>query len=177
MTNDTTITAHVDQLHQFGAVDMHFDLLMDLYENRDRTHVLDNDYLPDLQAGGMGVLGVAIYLEDKYLPEMGLRVALDQIARLYAEVATTQHFAICKSYADIVAARQANKIALLITMEGVEPLGTDINLAACFLRTGGAQYWLNPCAAQHGGRWRRFCAERFLAPRLDRFWQGGRSAM
>ena len=42
----------------------------------------------------MGVLGVAIYIEDKYLPEMALRVALDQIARLYSEVAETQHFAI-----------------------------------------------------------------------------------
>jgi membrane dipeptidase len=109
---------------------------MDLYEKRDRTHVLDNDYLPELQAGGMGVLGVAIYIEDKYLPEMGLRVALDQIARLYAEVATTQHFAICKSYADIMAARQAGKIALLITMEGVEPLGTDINLLRVFYELG-----------------------------------------
>ncbi|HEX9438091.1 MAG TPA: hypothetical protein VF909_00360, partial [Roseiflexaceae bacterium] len=82
---DRQLAARIDRLHQHGVVDMHFDMLMDLYEKRARADVLDADYLPELQAGGMGVLGVAIYIEDKYLPEMGLRVALDQIARLYAE--------------------------------------------------------------------------------------------
>ena len=136
MSKDPSLEAHVDRLHQFGAVDMHFDLLMDLYDKRQRSQVLDTDYLPELQAGGMGVLGVAIYIEDKYLPEMGLRVALDQVARLYAEVDQTEHFAICKSYHDIMAARQAGKIALLITMEGVEPLGTDMNLLRIFYELG-----------------------------------------
>lgn len=136
MTKDISLEAHVDQLHQFGAVDMHFDLLMDLYDKRQQSHVLDTDYLADLQAGGMGVLGVAIYIEDKYLPEMGLRVALDQVARLYAEVDQSTHFAICKSHQDIISARQAGKIALLITMEGVEPLGTDINLLRVFYELG-----------------------------------------
>jgi membrane dipeptidase len=132
----TTLEMRIDRLHQHGLVDMHFDMLMDLYEKRRRTNVLDTDYLPELQAGGVGVLGVAIYVEDKYMPELALRVALDQIARLYAETDHTDHFAICKSYADIVAARRAGKIALLITMEGVEPLGTDINMLRIFYELG-----------------------------------------
>jgi len=136
MSQATSVEAHVDRLHQFGTVDMHFDLLMDLYEQRHRSHVLETDYLADLQAGGMGVLGVAIYLEDKYLPEMGLRVALGQVARLYAEVDQSSHFALCRKHSDIIAARQAGKIALLITMEGVEPLGTDINLLRVFYELG-----------------------------------------
>jgi membrane dipeptidase len=115
---------------------MHFDMLMDLYDKRDRAGVLDADYLPDLDAGGVGVLGAAMYIEDKYLPEMGLRVALDQIARLYAEEDTTEHFAICRSYADIVAARAKNQVALLITMEGVEPLGADLDLLRVFYELG-----------------------------------------
>jgi membrane dipeptidase len=133
---DRQLAARIDRLHQHGVVDMHFDMLMDLYEKRARADVLDADYLPELQAGGMGVLGVAIYIEDKYLPEMGLRVALDQIARLYAETDRTDHFAICKSHADIEAVRAAGKIALLITMEGVEPLGTDIDLLRVFYELG-----------------------------------------
>ena len=59
---------------------------MDLYEKRDRTNVLATEFLPEFEAGNIGVLGAAIYIEDRYLPEMALRVALDQIARLYAEV-------------------------------------------------------------------------------------------
>ena len=130
------VEARIDRLHARGMVDMHFDMLMDLYDKRERAGVLDADYLPELEQGGVGILGAAIYLEDKYLPEQALRVALDQVARLYAEVDRTTRFAICRTHAEIVAARAAGKIALLITMEGVEPLGTDLNLLRVFYELG-----------------------------------------
>ena len=84
-----------------GVVDMHFDLPLDLYDRRHAPGILETDFLPDLAAGGAGVLGVALYVENKHLPEMGLRVALDQVARLYAEVGRGDRFAICRSYAEI----------------------------------------------------------------------------
>jgi membrane dipeptidase len=84
----------------------------------------------------VGVLGVAIYVEDRYLPELGLRVALDQVARLYSEVEQTDRFAICKSFAEIRAARAEKRIALLVTMEGVEPVGEDLNLLRVFYELG-----------------------------------------
>ena len=130
------IEERIDRLHRPGLVDLHFDLLMDLYERRTRSNMLVTDFLPDLEAGGVNVIGAAIYLEDHYLPEMGLRVALDQIARLYAEVDESDRFAICKSNADISQARAAGKIAVLITMEGVEPLGTDLDLLRVFYELG-----------------------------------------
>jgi membrane dipeptidase len=133
---NSALEARVERLHAHGVVDMHFDMLMDLYDKRERTGVLEADYLPELEQGGVGILGVAIYVEDKYLPEQALRVALDQIARLYAEVDQTTRFAICRTHAEIVAARAADKIALLITMEGVEPLGTDLNLLRVFYELG-----------------------------------------
>ena len=128
--------ARIDRLHRQGLVDMHFDLPMDLYEKRARRGVLDTDLLPDLEAGNIGVVGVALYLDDRYLPEMALRVALDQIALLYAEVDQTERFAICKSYQEILQARAKTKIALLITMEGVEPLGSDLDLLRAFYELG-----------------------------------------
>jgi membrane dipeptidase len=94
------------------------------------------DFLPELETGDIGVLGVAIYIEDRYLPEMGLRVALNQISRLYTEAEGFGRFAICKSYENILDARKARKIALLITMEGVEPLGTDLELLRSFYELG-----------------------------------------
>lgn len=128
--------ARIDRLHRHGVVDMHFDLLLDLYDRREQADLLKQDYWPALEAGGVGVLGVAIYVEDKYMPEMALRVALGQIARLYAEVDRNPRFAICRSHGEIVAARQAGQVALLITMEGVEPLGTDLNLLRVFYELG-----------------------------------------
>ncbi len=131
-----SIEERIDRLHSGGIVDFHFDLLIDLYEKRDRPGVLVSHFLPEFEAGGIGVLGVAIYVEDRYLPEMGLRVALDQVARLYAEVEQSERFAICKTFAEIEQARDANKIALVVTMEGVEPLGEDLNLLRAFYELG-----------------------------------------
>ncbi len=145
----------IDQLHADGIVDLHFDMPMDLYEKRNRTSVLATDFLPDFEAGNIGVLGVAIYVEDRYLPEMGLRVALDQISRLYAEAEGSGRFAICKSYENILDARKARKIALLITMEGVEPLGTDRELLRSVLRAWRAGNRTHPCPAQCRRCWRR----------------------
>ena len=131
-----SVEARVERLHLFGIVDMHFDLLMDLYDKRDRRQVLEEDFWPELEAGGVGVLGAAIYVEDQYMPEMALRVGLDQVARLYAELEQSTHFALCRTHDEIVSARQAGKVALLITMEGVEPLGSDLDLLRVFYELG-----------------------------------------
>jgi membrane dipeptidase len=136
MVPQEDITAHVDRLHGHGLVDMHFDMLMDLYEKRGRDDVLTSDYLPALEGGNIGVVAAAIYLEDRYLPEMALRVALDQVARLYAELDRTERFALCRNHSDIIRARAETKIAVLLSMEGVEPLGNDIDLLRIFYELG-----------------------------------------
>src|SRR2546421_11101577 len=154
MNSKQSIEERIDRLHAGGIVDLHFDLPMDLYEKRDRKNVLETDFLPELEAGNIRVLGVAIYIEDRYLPETGLRVALDQIARLYAETEQCGRFAICKSYREIQKARGADKIALLITMEGIEPLGTDLDLLRAFYELGVRSIGLTHArsnAAGHGG--------------------------
>jgi membrane dipeptidase len=133
---EKAIEERIDRLQSGGVADFHFDLLIDLYEKRDQPGVLVSHFLPEFEAGGIGVLGVAIYVEDRYLPEMGLRVALDQVARLYAEVEQTDRFAVCKTFAEIKQARAVNKIAMVITMEGVEPLGEDLNLLRAFYELG-----------------------------------------
>ncbi len=131
-----SVEERIDRLQAGGIIDLHFDLPMDLYEKRERENVLATEFLPELDAGNIGAVGVAIYIEDRYLPETGLRVALDQIARLYTETEACHQFAICKTYREIQKAREAGKIALLITMEGVEPLGSDSNLLRVFYELG-----------------------------------------
>ena len=132
----TSVEKRIDRLHAPGIVDFHFDMPMDLYEKRGRANVLDADYLSELEAGDTGVLGVAIYIEDRYLPEMALRVALDQVARIHAESDASGHFTICKNYEQICRAREAGEIALLLTMEGVEPIGADLDLLRIFYELG-----------------------------------------
>ena len=136
MTSKDSVETRTDRLHAPGVVDMHFDLPLDLYEKRNRPGALVLHYLPEFEAGNIGIMGTALYVEDRYLPEMGLRVALDEVACLYAEVDATNRFAICRTNDEIKRARAANKIALIITMEGVEPLGDDLNLLRVFYQLG-----------------------------------------
>jgi membrane dipeptidase len=149
-----SIEDRTERLHAGGIIDMHFDLPMDLYEKRERRDVLKTEFLPEFLAGNISVVGAAIYIEDRYLPRNGLRVALDQIARLYAETAASDRFAICKSFREIQAARETGKIAFLITMEGIEPLGTDLKQLRVFYELGVRSIGLTHArtnAAGHGG--------------------------
>src|SRR5205823_3443749 len=148
------IEQRIDRLHAGGVIDMHFDLPMDLYEKRDRRNVLETEFLPEFEAGNISVVGAAIYIEDRYLPQNGLRVALDQIARLYAETAASERFAICKGYREIQEGRETGRIAFLITMESVEPLGTDLNQLRVFYELGVRSIGLTHArtnSAGHGG--------------------------
>jgi membrane dipeptidase len=136
MTTKDPVETRIDRLHAAGLIDMHFDLPLDLYEKRNHPGALVSHYLPEFEAGDIGVIGSALYVEDRYLPEMGLRVALDQVARLYTEVDGTNRLAICKTNEEIRRARKENRIAVIITMEGVEPLGDDLNLLRVFYQLG-----------------------------------------
>lgn len=65
---------------------MHFDLPLALYDRHPQRGLLRDEFVPELRAGGVELIGAALYIEEKYLPEMALRVALDQVARLLEEI-------------------------------------------------------------------------------------------
>lgn len=114
---------------------MHFDLLLGLHLNRNRPDVITAEFLPEMETGGVGLLGAAIYVEDRYL-ETALSVALHQVALLSAGLEKTERFALCKTYDEICGARESGRIALLMTMEGAEPLGSDLHLLRVFYELG-----------------------------------------
>jgi membrane dipeptidase len=133
------LDARVRRVHH-DVVDLHFDLLLDLYERRVNKHegvgVLGREFWQQLHDGAIGLVGAAIFLDDRYLPEFALRVAIDQLALLHEEVAHDPRFAVCRSSVEIEAARADGRIAFLLTMEGVEPLGSDIHLLRAFHELG-----------------------------------------
>ncbi len=149
-----SIEQRVDRLHAGGVIDMHFDLSMDLYEKRGRSNVLATEFLPEFEAGGMRIIGAAIYIEDQYLPERGLQVALGQIARLYTEAEQSKRCVVCRTHEEISRALDSQKIGFLITMEGIEPLGNDLDLLRTFYELGVRAIGLTHArtnAAGHGG--------------------------
>ena len=149
-----SIDDRIEQLHAGGVIDMHFDLPMDLYEKRAQPNVLATEFLPEFEAGGMGLIGAAIYIEDKYLPERGTRVALDQISRLYTEAKQSKRCVVCRTHEEIERALDSKQIGFVITMEGIEPLGDDLDLLRAFYEAGVREIGLTHArtnAAGHGG--------------------------
>ena len=136
MKSVNSVEEELSQLQSTRLIDLHFDLPLGLFWNRARRNVIATDFLPELEAGGVGLLGVALYVEDKYLPDQALRVALDEIALLDAELEGTPRLMLCKTFADIHRAQIEGRIGFLLTMEGVEPLGDDLSLLRIFYELG-----------------------------------------
>src|SRR5438105_11627938 len=149
-----TIEERIERLHEKGVIDMHFDLPMDLYEKRAQPNILATEFLPEFETGGMGIIGAAVYIGDRYLPERGLQVALDQISRLYIEAEQSKRCVVCRTHQEIARALDSKKIGFVITMEGVEPLGGDLDLLRAFYELGLRAMGLTHArtnAAGHGG--------------------------
>lgn len=120
-------------------LDAHFDVLMDVtrFRKQGERRVLENRYLPALKAGGVNVLICSIFIENKFLPEMGLRHALNQIAALREDVADSPEcFEICTDTGQAMEAAGQGKTALFLSLEGAEPIGNDILLLRTFYDLG-----------------------------------------
>ncbi|MBA3832562.1 MAG: hypothetical protein H0X34_11850 [Chthoniobacterales bacterium] len=91
----------VSRLHAGRLIDLHFDLPLSLFLSRPRRNVIAADFLPEFEAGEIGLLGVALYIEVQYVPDQALRVALDRVALLKVELESTSRLVLCKTSAEI----------------------------------------------------------------------------
>ncbi|MEA3387306.1 MAG: membrane dipeptidase, partial [Patescibacteria group bacterium] len=131
---------HVADIHHRAfTVDAHFDLSSDVANRRERGQkkVIETNFLPKFNAGALNLIVSAIFIEDFFLPEMGLRKALDQISYLHEEIDETPgKFKICRTTAEAYTAQAAGKLALFLSLEGAEPLQNDIRLLRIFYELG-----------------------------------------
>ncbi|MDR1977497.1 MAG: dipeptidase [Synergistaceae bacterium] len=120
-------------------VDAHYDLLSDVFRLRTagERKVVERFYLDDLKASGINVLICSLFIRDQYLPEMALRHVLDQIGMLHYEMEESPGlFALCRSASEVRKTVEAGQTALLLSFEGVEPIGNDLVLLRLFYELG-----------------------------------------
>lgn len=131
---------HAKELHRSCFVaDSHYDLLNLVAEKRiekGRKNVIASDYLKKFRAGGVNLLICSIFIDNHHLPEMGLRRALDQISCLHEEIDECDELVICRNTEEIRKAYSDGRIALLLSFEGVDPLGSDLKLLRVFYELG-----------------------------------------
>ena len=105
-------------------VDTHNDLVLSITApGLGERGTFKHRWLPELRAGGVNVQVCPLY-SDPQIPEAHLRQTLQQIAALKREAELNpRDLAICRSGAEIDAALDDRKIALVIAMEGALALG------------------------------------------------------
>jgi membrane dipeptidase len=137
---DTELARKVDDIHRRAfIIDAHFDLPWDVANQRDRggKQIIASQYQPRFQKGGFNLIVAAIFIENFFLPEMGLRKALAQISHLAEELdGLSDTMRLCRSMEDIEHARRNGHIALLLSLEGADPLQNDLTLLRVFYDLG-----------------------------------------
>ena len=130
----------VADLHRRAfTIDAHCDLTydVDLRRSRGETQVVEKRYLPNFSAADFNLIVSAIFINDIFLPEMGLRKALDQISYLHEEMAESpDQFQICRTVAEAQTAKAAGNLAIFLSLEGADPLQNDLGLLRIFYELG-----------------------------------------
>jgi membrane dipeptidase len=92
--------------------------------------------IPRFREGGVTAQVMAIYVDDDFL-SAPLERALDMVATLYRELESNpESLLLATTVGDIRRAKAEGKIALVLSFEGAEPLGRDLNLVEIFYRLG-----------------------------------------
>lgn len=121
------------------VVDTHLDLAGEIYNRymAGEKEVIKNYYLENLKKGGFNLVVSSLYIDGIYLPEMALRVALGQIRALMEDIETCNgEVILVKTKDDLNKAINEDKIGIILSFEGLEPIGNDIGLLRIFYELG-----------------------------------------
>lgn len=138
------------------VVDAHFDLAAEVYHRRlyGERDIVERRYLKHFQEASLNVCVSSVYVSSQDLPEKGLHTAISQIAALREDLEPI------KDKVEIVTGRETldtalreGRIAILLSLEGLDPIGTDLYLLRAFYDLGvrGASLtWSRPNAFARG---------------------------
>ena len=139
--------------------DAHLDLGLDLVRchRKGEYHVMREYYVPHWQAAGVGLIVAAVFLSTRDSDEEYYQDAMEQIDALELELAEVQDAAVlCTNGAELEQARRQGKTALILSLEGAEPIGEDLDKLDEFYNRGVRLLglcWSRENKAGFGGRY------------------------
>jgi membrane dipeptidase len=131
--------AYIQRVNDAIVVDAHHDMLLLVARHREAGlgSAFRERWTRDLRAGGVNVQVLPVFLDDEFAEEAALRRALLLVEYLHREVEENpDDLALCLTGDDLDAALAAGKLALILSFEGCEPIGRDVELLATFHRLG-----------------------------------------
>ena len=121
------------------VVDTHLDLAGEIYNRHlaGEKEVIKNRYLDNFKKGGFNIVVSSLYIDDIFLPEIGLRMALGQISALMEDIESCHgEVVLIKTKEQLQRVAKENKIGIILSFEGLDPIGNDINLLKVFYELG-----------------------------------------
>ena len=136
------------------VVDAHLDLAGEvlLRKMAGEREVIKNHYLDNFKAAGVNLVLSSIYVENSRLKH-GWGNALEQIEALKEDVEKLEEVELIYSSDTLQRAYEENKIGILIYMEGLDCIGTDVNRLNQLYEMGvrgAALTWSRPNALAFG---------------------------
>ncbi|MBU5439245.1 dipeptidase [Tissierella sp. MSJ-40] len=117
------------------VIDGHSDIPLYMFKNRQyNKKPFIKDHLPLLKEGGINI--VFINLFENLHPEGSLKEALTQVGDIYKELEETEEAILIKNKKDLNKVLKENKIGLVLSMEGLEPISNEISLLSVFHELG-----------------------------------------
>lgn len=122
-----------------AIADCHNDLLLACQHRRERgvSDPFGDDWLPGLQSGGVALQVLPIFTEEQFIGEGALRRTLE-ILELSREIAAlhSHDVGIVETAGDLEAILADGRIALLLALEGAEPVGSSLAMLETMWRLG-----------------------------------------
>ncbi len=121
-----------------GVIDAHFDLAPQIlrFRQKGERNVLENKFLKDFIDGNIKVVVAAVFIDNIFIPEMALKLALCQIEALHEDVLECHSFVIATNKAELQKGINNGKIVILISLEGLDPIGNELSLLGIFKKLG-----------------------------------------
>lgn len=122
---------------RFETFDAHNDLLNELVARRREPNPFGSYYLEELRAGEVRLQVCPTYLFWDQVPDRALRSTLENVqAWRRAAEDNPDDVVLVRTIEDLELARATDRIGLLLSFEGVEPIGNDPTLIEPFVELG-----------------------------------------
>jgi len=139
MSSEYFTRADAELTQRIGIVNLHDDFPCAILKQRfDGVYdSLRTYWLPRFRAGGVGAVVAAIFTPSVYVPEAALRHALWSLDALLTEIdENREDIELARSTADIERVNGHGKVAVVLALEGAEPLGQDLSTLRLLHRLG-----------------------------------------
>jgi membrane dipeptidase len=139
MATQSFTAADAELTRRIGIINLHDDFPIAIAKQRfdGGYDSLRTYWLPRFRAGGVSAVVAAVFTPSVYVPEGALRHAIWVLDGLFTEIEDNRDdLEIATSAADVRRINAQGKVAVLIALEGAEPLGNDLAVLRLLHRLG-----------------------------------------